>query len=53
MISAHFVSETPEVRSVTEGVTAVTEIDAFHWLLVLGFPPEVAALAAGPDATAE
>lgn len=30
-------------------VTSVAQINAFNWLLVLGFPPEVAAAAASPE----
>lgn len=30
-------------------VTTVPQINAFNWLLVLGFPPEVAAAAAHPE----
>lgn len=30
-------------------VTAVAQINAFNWLLVLGFPPEVAAAVVRPD----
>jgi len=30
-------------------VTTVAQINAFNWLLVLGFPPEVAAAATCPE----
>ncbi|MBX3737931.1 MAG: hypothetical protein KF715_14640 [Candidatus Didemnitutus sp.] len=30
-------------------VTTVPQINAFNWLLVLGFPPEIAAAAAHPE----
>lgn len=38
----------PEPASAA-AVTTVPRINAFNWLLVLGFPPEVAAAAAGPE----